>query len=125
MIGRQLSFESIGTHLPHEIFANHLFHKAKISAWLRGLSFDSEVSANMELMAKLGAVKLLSLAKGKPPEEAKRFIRAGMRVGSEAMVVFVDEMASEWLIIPDYGPELHDDIWTKVYSTLCPVWLFC
>jgi hypothetical protein len=113
----------------HERIADHLFQVAEARTWLHGLSFDSEVSSSMKGMAGQGAATILRAAQHKPEQAKERYVLAAARVGSEAMVVFVDRMAMIRLVTPPYvekhETQLHSDIWTRVRDLLCPFWPIC
>ena len=112
-----------------ENIAGHLVQAAQARAWLLGLHFHKDVDFRMAGLAEHGAVVILKAAKDKKEETKERYVRGATRVGSEAMVVFVDEMAITRLTIADYvqkhGTELRDDVWTKVRDVLCPLWPIC
>jgi hypothetical protein len=112
-----------------ESIATHLFRAAESRTFERGVRFAPEVSSNMKKMAAHGAHAILEAAHKKPDGMAERSVRAGSRVGAYTMVVFVDEMATQRLLTPDYiknhGNELREDLWTKVRDILCPIWPIC
>jgi hypothetical protein len=109
--------------------AGRLLQAAEARTWELGLHFHSEVSFRMKELADRGANTILAVAKNKSDWMAERYARGATRVGSGAMVVFVDEMAIARLTTPDYvktyGTELRGDIWTKVHDVLCPLWPIC
>jgi hypothetical protein len=109
--------------------ADRLYQAAEARTWYLGLVFTPNASSRMKSMAEHGAEKILERAQKKTTEEGERYVRVVTRVGSQAMVVFVDEMGELRLITPDYikkhGNELDEDIWTKVRDLLCPLWPIC
>lgn len=130
IIGRHLTFESVGAHLSHESIAKHLIQSAEARSWLLGFHFDSEVSSRMNSMAHQGAETILSGAKDRLPEwKAERYARAATQVGSEAMVVFVEEMNLLRILFPGYvknhRTELGIDLWEQAHIILCPLWPIC
>jgi hypothetical protein len=112
-----------------DTIAHYLFSAAEARVWLHNLTFDHKVSDHMKQMAWRGASNILSRTKEKQELVAERYARVATRVGSEAIVVFVDEMALSHIASPDYiqhhVPEIPERIWVKVRDLLCPIWPIC
>lgn len=112
-----------------ETIAGSLYRSAEIRASDLGLSFHANVNSRMKGMAEHGAAVISSRMENKPSDRAERYGRVGIRIGTQVMMVFVDEMALERLKSPDYinqyGSELREDLWTKVHDLLCPIWPIC
>ena len=109
--------------------ANQLFAAAKARAAQHGIRFRPGASSNLRSMAETGAENILSALKKKPAEDQDAYLRAALRVGSESMVAFVDEMTSARFRIPGYLQSRPDSMgeqtWQAAKDRLCPLWPIC
>src|SRR5215831_20148952 len=92
------------------VLASNLYAAAEARAKQLGLRFGQGADHNLRRMAREAANRIRKEAKKKPKEFADAYVRGAIRVGSEAMVVFVDEMAIGRLKIRGYMDKYPDMI---------------
>jgi hypothetical protein len=109
--------------------ARTLYAAADARAKQLGLRFGDGAGLRLRRRAKDAARRIWKGAKGKKKEFAEAYVRGAVRVGSEAMVVFVDEMAVARLQIEGYVDKYPNTIGEqtedRAKSALCPIWPIC
>jgi hypothetical protein len=109
--------------------ASRLYAAAEARAKQHGLRFGEGADQDLKSMARTAAETILEAAKKKPKEHAEDYAGGAVRVASEAMATFVDEMVIGRLKIAGYMDSHPDTIgeetlaWAK--SVLCPIWPIC
>jgi hypothetical protein len=109
--------------------SSQLYAVAAARSKHHGLGFGEGADQDLKSMALEAAERILEAAKNKPKENAEDYVRGAVRVGSEAMSTFVDEMVVSRLKIPNYmdsHPEtIGEDTFRRAKSVLCPIWPIC
>lgn len=114
---------------PPKVLASKLFEAGRSRAAQHGLTLQPTVTNQLRSLAQKGANKILAVAKTKEPTAQDAYMRAAVRVASEAMAALIDEMTSARYRIPNY-PVAHpnslgEETLVAAKKLLCPLWPFC
>lgn len=116
--------------LPTETeLATDLLAAADARARQHRLRINPDARSSLQALAATGAQRILAAAEIKPADEQDSFLRAAVRVASEGLAAFTDEMTSARISIPGYAfshpDSMGEETFAQAFRILCPLWPFC
>jgi hypothetical protein len=109
--------------------AQQIFDAALSRARRHGLSFGEGADSDLRSMAQAAASTILTAAAAKSPDVAEAYVSGAVRVASEGMTAFVDEMVVGRMRIPGYLDTHRNVIGEETFrwarNVLCPLWPIC